>query len=45
MKNLQDVTKMSTEDLLMLYNAIMAGAYPGDETEIEQELQDRGYIG
>lgn len=45
MKNLQDITRMPTKDLLDLYNAIMAGAYPGDEVEIEQELQKRGYIG
>lgn len=35
-------TKMSTQELIQTYHAIMANAYPGDEAAIEAELASRG---
>lgn len=39
---MHDLSKCTVEELWMLYNAIMAGAYPGNEHAIEDELTRRG---
>jgi hypothetical protein len=41
MKYTEDYTKMSNEELVMTYNAVMANAYPGDEGAIEAEMERR----
>lgn len=41
---MEDYSTMSTEQLKDTWNAIMANAYPGDETAIEAELEKRGAI-
>lgn len=38
----EDYSKMSDSELVMTYNAVMANAYPGDETAIEEEMAKRG---
>ena len=37
----QDYTKMSDQELIDTYNAVMANAYPGDECAIETEMEKR----
>lgn len=39
-----DYSAMTTQQLIDTWNAIMANAYPGDETEVEAELEKRGAI-
>jgi len=40
-KYTEDYSKMTDEELVMTYNAVMANAYPGDECAIEDEMQKR----
>ena len=42
MKYTEDYGKMTDEQLVQTYNAVMANAYPGDESEIETEMEKRG---
>ena len=42
MKYTEDYGKMTDEQLVQTYNAVMANAYPGDEGEIETEMERRG---
>jgi len=41
-KYTEDYSKMTDEELVMTYNAVMANAYPGDECAIEDEMAKRG---
>ena len=40
-KYTEDYSKMTDEELVMTYNAVMANAYPGDECAIEDEMEKR----
>lgn len=40
-----NLSKCTDHELFQLYNAVMAGAYPGDEHAIEDEMKKRGLIG
>ena len=40
-KYTEDYSKMTDEQLVQTYNAVMANAYPGDECAIEEEMQKR----
>jgi hypothetical protein len=37
-----DYSKMSDEEVVMTYNAVMANAYLGDECALEDEMEKRG---
>ena len=38
----EDYSKMTDEQLVQTYNAVMANAYPGDEAALEREIERRG---
>ena len=40
-KYTEDYSKMTDEEVVMTYNAVMANAYPGDECAIEDEMEKR----
>ena len=42
MKYTEDYGRMTDEQLVQTYNAVMANAYPGDESAIETEMERRG---
>ena len=44
-KYTEDYSKMTDEQLVQTYNAVMANAYPGDECAIEDEMEKRGLSG
>ena len=39
---MQDYTQMDDLELVQTYNAVMANAYPGNEVELEAEMEKRG---
>jgi hypothetical protein len=41
-KYTEDYSKMTNEEVVMTYNAVMANAYPGDECALEDEMEKRG---
>jgi len=38
---IQDYTTMTDQELRDIHNAIMAGQYPGDESDVEDEMKRR----
>lgn len=38
----EDYSKLTDEEVVMTYNAVMANAYPGDEVALEDEMEKRG---
>jgi hypothetical protein len=38
---IQDYTTMTDKELRDVHNAIMAGQYPGDESDVEDEMKRR----
>jgi len=38
----EEYSKMSDQELVQTYNAVMANAYPGDEVAIMAEMEKRG---
>ena len=41
-KYTEDYSKMTDEEVVMTYNAVMANAYAGDECALEDEMEKRG---
>ena len=41
MKYTEDYNTMTDSELVQTYNAVMANAYPGDESAIEAEMHKR----
>ena len=41
MKYTEDYSTMTDLELVQTYNAVMANAYPGDESALEDELEKR----
>ena len=40
-KYTEDYSKMTDEEVVMTYNAVMANAYAGDECALEDEMEKR----
>jgi len=38
----EDYSRLTDEEVVMTYNAVMANAYPGDEVALKDEKEKRG---